>query len=71
MQDIKGQNYFTTLKGFGSVMDVWPLGDYSQFIPNADRSSMISVYWSNLHGYFDAALNKHAQLKSQNGNGLQ
>ncbi len=51
------------VRAMGSVMDICPVGDYSQYIPT-NRNASIKSYWVATGKYFDSAIAKHERKPS-------
>lgn len=47
------------LRAIGSVMDISPVGDYSEHIPSEAPSVTIGVYWKEVGKYLGTAIEQH------------
>lgn len=49
------------LRAIGSVMDLCPLGDYSEHVPSVSASEAIGTYWKETGKYLGTAIEQHNQ----------
>lgn len=49
------------LRAYGSVMDVLPLGDYSELMPQGRQSDRIAKYWISTGQYVGKAIGQYEQ----------
>lgn len=47
------------LRAIGSVMDVCPLGDYSDHVPTVHSPAVIAAYWKEAGKYLGTAIEQH------------
>jgi hypothetical protein len=50
-----------TIFAAGSVMEVWPMGNYDEFIPDSSQENSFGTYWSNVHSYLNTAITHYEQ----------
>ena len=52
-----------TARAMGSVMDICPVGDYSEYMPSGTAGQRISKSWFSVGASLRKAINKHADTK--------
>ena len=56
------------LRAIGSVMDVCPLGDYSEHLPSVTTSAAIGAYWKEVGKYLGKAIEQHDEASKHSRN---
>lgn len=56
------------LRSIGSVMDICPLGDYSEHLPVANPSVAIAAYWKEAGKYLGTAIEQHDKTPKHSRN---
>ena len=56
------------LRSIGSVMDICPLGDYSEHLPVATPSVAIAAYWKEAGKYLGTAIEQHDKTSKHSRN---
>lgn len=56
------------LRAIGSVMDVCPLGDYSEHVPASNHSVAINGYWKEVGKYIGTAIEQHDKAPKHSRN---
>lgn len=51
------------LRAFGSVVDMLPLGDYSDYMPTETYAVRITGYWKSAGKYVGKAIEQHDKNK--------
>lgn len=50
-----------TLRAFSSVIDLSPIGNYSELMPKGSREDRLAAYWQETANYLDKAIGRHDQ----------
>lgn len=53
------------LRAFGSAMDIYPVGNYSEHMPKGKQSARIGKYWKSTGKYLEAAMDRNEQHQFQ------
>jgi hypothetical protein len=56
------------LRAIGSVVDVCPLGDYSEHVPTERPSVAIAAYWKEAGKYLGTAIEQHDKAAKHSRN---
>lgn len=43
--------HFPAILAAGSVMEIWPTGDYSRYMPDPIAANSLRAYWMNVDSY--------------------
>ncbi|MCK0753362.1 MULTISPECIES: hypothetical protein [Chromohalobacter] len=49
-----------TLRAAGSVMDVWPVENYAQYMPKGSDQERIAQHWTTVGSHLRSALSQYA-----------
>jgi len=60
-----------TIFAVGSVMEIWPMGDYSQYMPAPMVESSLGRYWENVKSYLNKAVVLQQSLDEQQANDIE
>lgn len=67
---IYGKSYQTILAA-GSVMEIWPMGNYGRYMPDPVLANSVGSYWRNVHSYLHEAVMQYERgQKTSQGKGL-
>lgn len=60
--------HFPTILAAGSVMEIWPMDNYDQYMPDPMVASGLGRYWENVQSYLHKAVVQY-ELGQQTGPG--
>jgi hypothetical protein len=49
-----------TLRAAGSVMDIWPVENYAQYMPKGSDQERIAQHWNTVGSHLRSALSQYA-----------
>lgn len=56
MKDRILDRHLPTIFAAGSVMEIWPMDDYTQYMPDPMVESSLGRYWENIQSYLHKAV---------------
>ena len=56
---------FRTLRAAGSVMAIWPSGDYSQYVPQGTPQQRLARHWRNVSRRFERVIDTYEHTSAE------